>query len=133
MRKDFATLIRMWNQLRYIMTEKQKKQAVAIFVLIIGGALFETLGVSAILPFIQSIMAPEELAGKWYIAILMDTLKIEDAYSMVYLCGIFIALVYVIKNVYLFASSRIQSKFRWRFQKNLSTKMLASYMKRPYV
>lgn len=63
MRKDLGTLVRMWNQLRYIMTEKQKKQAVLIFLLIIFGALFETLGISAILPFIQSIMAPEELAG----------------------------------------------------------------------
>ena len=133
MRKDFATLIRMWKQLCYIMTEKQKKQSVLIFILIIGGALFETLGVSAILPFIQSIMEPEELVGKWYIAIIVETLNLKDTYSIVYLCGVFIALVYVIKNIYLFASSRIQSKFRWRFQKNLSTKMLASYMKRPYV
>ena len=64
MLKDFGTLIRMWNQLRYIMTEKQKRQSAAIFILIIGGALFETLGVSAILPFIQSIMEPEELVNK---------------------------------------------------------------------
>lgn len=133
MRKDFATLIRMCSQLRYILTEKQKKQSVVIFILIIGGALFETLGISAILPFIQSIMKPEELLGKWYIAILIDVLNLKDTYSVVYLCGIFIALVYVIKNAYLFASSRVQSKFRCRFQKDLSTKMLASYMKRPYV
>lgn len=133
MRKDFATLIRMCSQLRYILTEKQKKQAVMIFILIIGGALFETLGISAVLPFIQSIMKPEELLGKWYIAILIDVLNLKDTYSVVYLCGIFIALVYVIKNAYLFASSRVQSKFRCRFQKDLSTKMLASYMKRPYV
>ncbi len=133
MLKDFGTLIRMWNQLRYIMTEKQKRQSAAIFILIIGGALFETLGVSAILPFIQSIMEPEELVNKWYIAVIVRTLNLKDTYSIVYLCGVFISLVYVIKNVYLFASSRIQSKFSWRFQKNLSTKMLASYMKRPYV
>ncbi len=133
MRKDFATLIRMFSQLKYILTEKQKKQSAVIFILIIGGALFETLGISAILPFIQSIMNPEELRGKWYIAILVDVLKLEDTYSVVYLCGIFIALVYVIKNAYLFMSSRVQSKFRCRFQKDLSTKMLASYMKRPYV
>lgn len=133
MLKDFGTLIRMWNQLRYIMTEKQKRQSAAIFILIIGGALFETLGVSAILPFIQSIMEPEELVNKRYIAVVVKTLNLKDTYSIVYLCGVFISLVYVIKNVYLFVSSRIQSKFRWRFQKNLSTKMLASYMKRPYV
>lgn len=133
MLKDFRTVIQMWKQLCYIMTPKQKKQAVLIFVLIIGGALFETLGVSAILPFIQSIMKPEELLGKWYIAIIMQILDLKDTYSIVYLCGIFIAFVYVIKNTYLFASSRVQSKFRCRFQKDLSTKMLASYMKRPYV
>lgn len=133
MRKDFATLIRMWNQIRYIMTEKQKKQSVIIFVLIIGGALFETLGISAILPFIESIMAPQELAGKWYIAAMVNFFKIENAYGVVYLCGILIILVYIIKNSYLFVSSRIQSMFRCRFQKDLSTKMLASYMQRPYV
>ncbi len=133
MRKDLGTLVRMWNQLRYIMTEKQKKQAVLIFLLIIFGALFETLGISAILPFIQSIMAPEELAGKWYIAAVVNFLKIESTYSIVYLSGVLIILVYTIKNAYLFTSSRIQSKFRCRFQKDLSSKMLASYMKRSYV
>ena len=71
--------------------------------------------------------------GKWYIVVVMGVLKIEDTYSIVYLSGILIILVYTIKNLYLFVSSRIQSKFRCRFQKDLSTKMLASYMKRPYV
>lgn len=131
--KDFGTLVRMWNQVCFIMTEKQKRQSVLIFILVICGALFETLGISAILPFIQSIMAPEELMGKWYIVVVMGVLKIEDTYSIVYLSGILIILVYTIKNLYLFVSSRIQSKFRCRFQKDLSTKMLASYMKRPYV
>lgn len=131
--KDFGTLVRMWNQIRYILTEKQKKQAVTILATIIGGALFETLGISAILPFIQSIMSPEELTRKWYIATAVNFFKIEDTYGVVYFCGILIVLVYIIKNSYLFVAARIQSKFRCRFQKDLSSKMLASYMKRPYV
>lgn len=133
MSKDLATLIRMWNQLRYIMTKKQKHQAVGIFLLIIGGALFATLGISAILPFIESIMNPDKLLSKWYVVILVDILNLQSTYSIVYICGAFIALIYIVKNLYLFISSRIQSKFRCRFQKNLSTKLLTSYMKRPYV
>lgn len=133
MGKDLATLVRMWNQLRYIMTEKQKRQSAAIFILIIGGAVFETLGISAILPFIESIMNTEELLNKWYVAIVVNVLNLKGTYSIVYICGTLIVLVYVIKNIYLFVSSRIQSKFRCRFQKDLSTKLLASYMKRPYV
>lgn len=133
MKKDLVTLVRMWNYLRYIMTEKQKKQSIGIFLLIIGGAVVETLGVSAILPFIESIMNPEQLMSKWYVAIVADVLNIKSPYSIVYICGSLIGVVYIAKNIYLFTSSRIQSKYRHRFQKNLSTKLLESYMKRPYV
>lgn len=133
MSKDFATLICMWKHIQYIMTKKQRRQAGAILLMIILGALFETLSVSAILPFIQSILNPEELANKWYMNIIIQTFNIRSSYGVIFICGFLIAVVYIIKNIYLFISSRVQSKFRCRFQKNLSTKLLASYMKRPYV
>lgn len=133
MGKDFTTLVHMLKHIQYIMTKKQKRQASAILLMIILGALFETLSVSAILPFIQSIMNPEELANEWYMNTIIQTLNIQSPYGIIYICGFFIAIVYIIKNTYLFISSHIQSQYRCRFQKNLSTKLLASYMRRPYV
>lgn len=131
--KDLKTLVNMYHQLKYVMASKQKKQSVGILVMIIIGALFEMLGVSAILPFIQSIMQPERLLDKWYINIIITVMNLKSTYSIVYACGILIVIIYLVKNTFLFISSRVQALFRSRFQKDLSVKLLHSYMKRPYV
>ena len=131
--RDLKTLGIMFRQLKYVMTEKQRKQIVGILFLIIVGALFEMLGVSAILPFIQSIMQPESLTDKWYIEVIITIFNLKSANGVIFASGIFIIIIYLIKNIFLFISSRVQSLFRCRFQKDLSVKLLHSYLKRPYV
>ena len=131
--KDLKTLGSMFYKLKYVMTAKQRRQTVGIFFMIVIGAFFEMLGVSAVLPFIQSIMQPESLMDKWYIKIIITMLHFESTYSIIYACGVLIIMIYLVKNVYLFVSVRIQALFRCRFLKDLSVKLLLSYMKRPYV
>ena len=130
--KDLKTLMSMFRQLKYVMTVRQRKQVVGILFLILVGAFFEMLGVSAILPFIESIMQPESMADKWYIEIIITIFNLKSTYSIIYASGILIVIIYLIKNSFLFFSSRVQSLFRCRFQKDLSVKLLHSYMKRPY-
>lgn len=130
--KDITTIIEMIKQLRYVMTKEQQKKSILLFVIILLGAVFETLGVSAIIPFIQSLLSPEELMKKAYIKPVVMIFSINDTNALIYLMGFFIIIVYIIKNIYLSFSTYIQAKFRYGFQKKLSTKMLESYLKRPY-
>lgn len=130
--KDVKTFFRMIGQVNYILTNTQKKKFVGLFFLGLGCALFETIGVSAILPFIQAILTPEKIMEEEHIADVLGVLKITDASHVIVLCGIGIILVYIIKNLYLVVANYIQTSFRCHFHEDISIRLLNSYLKRPY-
>lgn len=132
MSKDIKTLFSMFKQLDIILSSKQKKQIVGILFLIIVGSFVEMLGVSAVLPFIESLLTPEILSEKWYFAPITKITGAQSSFEIIVTCGILIVAVYLLKNLFLLVSTWRQSKFRCQFQKDLSTTMLRSYVRRPY-
>lgn len=130
--EDVKTFFRMIGQVNYILTKSQKKKFVGLFFLGLGSALFETIGVSAILPFIQAILTPEIIMEEKHIAYVLDILHITDTMNVIVLCGIGIMLVYLIKNVYLIGANYLQTSFRCHFHEDISIRLLNSYLKRPY-
>ena len=132
MMRDIKTLFFMFKQLGTILTTKQKRQIAGIAVLILLGSFMEMLGISSILPFIESILTPEELSQRWYFSPIVRLTGANTSFGIIASCGALIVAVYIFKNVFLLVSSFIQSKFRCRFQKDLSTNMLKAYMKKPY-
>ena len=61
MTTDLKTFINMIKQELYIMTKKQKRISVVLFVVVFLGSMMELLGVTAIIPFIQSLLDIEGL------------------------------------------------------------------------
>ena len=130
--KDVKTLLLMKKQIGEILTQKQKRQCIYIMIVIFIGSLFELLGVSAILPFIESILNTSQLRNKWYFQIIATYVQFQSDINMIIFFGIIIILIYIIKNLFLLFSNFVQSKFKLRLQKNLSVLMLSSYMRRSY-
>lgn len=132
MLQNFKTLFQMVGQLKTILNKKQIQKCIIVFVCVFVGAIFELLGVSSILPFMEAMLAPQELLEKWYVRSIMGIFGIESEYGMLILIGIGIILLYFVKNAYLLFSAYLQSKFSTGITRELSTLMLQSYMKRPY-
>ena len=122
----------MIGQVNYVLSRKQKIQFIGLFFLGLGSAFMQTLGVSAILPFVQAVMTPEILMQNRYIAPILNTFKITDPGMVIVIVGIGIILIYFIKNIYLIVAGNIQTKFRCRFHEELSSRLLSSYLDRPY-
>ncbi|WP_026653817.1 ABC transporter ATP-binding protein [Butyrivibrio proteoclasticus] len=130
--KNFHALIEIVNKLRVILTKKQKQTGILVLIVIIVGSFLETLGVSAILPFIESLLNPENVKTKWYAKALINVFGIDDTKTLTILIGISIIAIYVIKNLYLYFATMLHTIYRSKIEKYLSTKMLAAYMKWPY-
>lgn len=130
--KDVKTLFRMIYQVNYVLTRKQKLQFVGLIILGIGSAVMQTIGVSAILPFIQAILTPEVIMKNKYVEPVLNELHIIDSTMVIIMVGIGIVLVYVVKNLYLIMANYIQVKFRCHFHEDLANRLLDSYLKRPY-
>lgn len=130
--KDIKTFFRMIAQVNYILNCRQKIQFIGLFFLGLGCALVETLGVSAVLPFIQAVLNPQVIMENQYVAPILKKLQITDANMVITLVGIGIIMVYLFKNVYLIIASYIQTRFRCYFHEDISTRLLHSYLERPY-
>ena len=121
------------HKLGYIMSAKQKRQYVLVTIVAFIGSLWELLGVSAVLPFVESIMTPEKLDGKWYYRILHENFHMEDPMEIMTTLGIAIIIVYIIKNIYLVFSSYVQAWYSTGVQRDLSIKLERTFMGSSYL
>ena len=54
------------KKLDYILNAKQKRQYFLVMAIALIGSFWELLGVSAIFPFIESLMQPDKVSKAWY-------------------------------------------------------------------
>ena len=130
--KDIKTLINLSKQILSILDKRQKHQMIGVLVAILVGSFLELLGVSAMLPFVQSIVSPNVLIEKPYVRIACKMLGISDTRSIIILVGVGIVIVYIIKNAYLAFSKYLQAEYCNYTRKDLSVLMMKSYLDRPY-
>lgn len=131
--KNVKAFIVIFKKLLFIMDKRQKKTAVYLFAVIFFGAIFETIGVSAILPFVSAVLEPEQLMRNPFVENILSLFGVITGNGLVFLSAIGVISLYIIKNLYLILSAYFQSRFKGSFVKKLSCRMLESYMKRPYL
>lgn len=123
---------KIFKELNYIMTSKHKKEVFFVFLSMLFCSVFELMGVSAIYPFLDSMMDSENLSKKWYTNIfLYINPKATNVDIIVYLSFVII-FIYIVKNAFALYCVHIQNKFSARFCREMSVLMLESYFKRPY-
>lgn len=115
-----------------ILNRKQRFQMAGMFIMLIIGSMFELLGVSIMLPFIEAILSPNQLKTKPYISFWINLFNIQDNQSMLLMVGSGIILVYLVKNIYLSLSAFLQALYSNNLQRSLSVLMFKSYLHRPY-
>ncbi len=132
MGNNLQTLVRMLKQLNYILDKSQKKRAIWLLIVIVLSAGFELLGVTAILPFVEAAVSPEKVLQNQYVMKIAPVLGITNANTLLIFMGLGLILVYIVKNAFMLYAIFAQFDFATRIQKELSVKMLHSYMSRPY-
>lgn len=132
MGKNVRSLLNILNELNTILSRKQKKGLIGMLVVVVIGAGFELLGVTAILPFMQVLMTPEQIMENEKWKPIIQFFDITDSKQLLFWLGIGIILLYIMKNIFMIFSYFVQYDYSSRVQKELSVRMLHSYMKRPY-
>ena len=75
--QDIKTFITTIKQLLSLLTVKQRRQAVGVFILVVIGAAFETLGVAAVLPFVYAVIDTSQLWNNKYISNIQEVYIID--------------------------------------------------------
>lgn len=130
--KSIVSIISIVKQLNYILSKKQKREGAFVFLCIVIGSGLELLSISVVYPFLQMLTNTEMLKEKWYIQLICRFFVIKNENVILLMLALAIILVYLLKNALLIAIAYVQSDFSAKIYQELSTKMLESYLKRPY-
>lgn len=132
MKHNIYALGRILNQLNYVLDSRQKSACFRVFLCMLLGSGMELLGVSVIYPFLQIMISPIEMEGKWYINWIYCFIPDISEKSILLVLGVAIIVIYLLKNAFMVLNAYVQTTFTAKFQRELSTRMLSAYMKHPY-
>ena len=125
-------LIRVIKKLSQILTNHQKIRIVQLVFLMLIGGILETLPVSLIYPFMNMVMSPDEMMDKWYIVKLCELFHIESYRVFLIFMAVVMALLYIVKNIYLLMEYNVQYRFVFNNQFAMQKKILDVLIHRPY-
>lgn len=126
---------RYWNSLNkilYVFDKKQKGSIIRLLIAIVIGALFELLGVAAILPFVTLALSPDALTKNKYLNVLFNLMPLNDSGIFLAVLAALLILIYVFKNVYLLWMNHSIYKFTYSNQRKLANRLLRCYLSQPY-
>ena len=122
----------LFAKLKMIFPKKERRYFVLLFFLILIGTFFDFMGVSLILPLVNLLISPEELAAKSWYKLLVKLIPVSDPNTMLLVLVLLIIAVYVVKNLYSIYMSVVQGVFLARNRINTSAKLLDCFMRKPY-
>lgn len=123
--KSFFKLFTLFNK-------REKRNTVVVFILIIIGALAETIGVGAVLPFVTIVLDASIIDKYWFLKVAYDLPFIGTYKRFVILMCIVLILVFLIKSAYMFFLLYIQNRFTLNRQIVMAKRLFESYMRKPY-
>ena len=121
------------HKLNYVFTSRQKRLFFVVMLVSFIGSIWELLGVTAILPFIEAVMTPDNLGNKWYFVAISDLFHPDDNLELLTILGVFIVIIYVVKNIYLMFSSYVQTWYSTNIQRDLSIRLNRIYIRSSYL
>lgn len=121
----------MFYKIRVIFSRKQKIKFLALACILFIGSLLEFMGVSLILPFVQLVMEAEGEYGEG-LKMLGTLFGVYSRRELLFLTGLLLMAVYLVKNMYLLFMKYVQFRFIFNNRLELSGRLMESYMKKPY-
>ena len=122
----------MIKKLLGLMDKKQKINIGFLLMLMIIGALLETVVVSLVLPLVSVIMNPDMIHDNKWLSMVYEFLGCDtDSSFLIAIIGVMIA-GYAFKNVFLYYMYYQQAKFVTENQFKMSKQLLENFLNKPY-
>lgn len=124
---------KMIKQIYEILDHRQRTRMFLLLLIILGGAIFETVGVSAVLPLVSAVTDPTIIDNNEKYVFFKNLLGIEDYKTYILVMALGLVAIYIIKNVYLVIMVNAQNHFTTNNQRRLSVRMMKCYMMQDYL
>ncbi len=120
------------DKLDVILNKQQKSRMKLLVVMMVIGALLETVSISLVLPIATVLTNPGSVEEEGIVGTLYHFFGCSsvESFALIMLVGLLAA--FIAKNVFLFVQTKMQLAFVYNNQFETSRKMMINFMKRPY-
>lgn len=125
-------IFRAINKFSLILSRDQKFRIIPLVLLMVIGGVLESFSVSLIMPFMDFIMDTDSMMGKWYVSLICEMVHINSARGFLILTAAFLAVLYVLKNIYLMFEYNMHYKYVYGCMFDLQKRLLKGFIKKPY-
>lgn len=115
-----------------LFNKREQKKLLLLFFMMIIAAIFETVGIGLIVPFVNIITSPEVIQEQAILNYLYETFNFQSTTAFLIFAVIILLLVFVIKNLYLLLFHYAQYRVILNQQVKLSRNLLREYLIKPY-
>jgi len=129
----FKKLNNLIKKIKIIIEPQEKWQILLLFASILLAALFQTLGVVSILPFMSIVMQPEIIESNRWLNWLYNSFGFSSVNSFIIFIGILMLFIIIIGNLTSALAAWLKVRFVWRKNHNISSALLKKYLSMPYV
>lgn len=120
------------GKFKRLLNKQQKVRLFIIAVMMVIGALLETLGVGLILPLISVITDGNFIDNNRYVRNVCDWLNIQSSKAFVLTMIIVLICIYIFKNIYLFVEYYVQWRFVCNNRFGTQQRLMQQYLSQPY-
>ena len=121
-----------YSKIYALLTPKERRGALVLFVLMVVGMLLETLGISLIIPAITLMMQGDLIAKYPAISPVLGLLGASSQTELIKVAMLGLVGVYLVKNLFLAFLIQNQTHFSFDVQANMSQRLFTIYLRQPY-
>jgi len=129
----FIKMINLIKKIKIFIEPQEMWQLLILFISILLMALFQTLGIVSILPFMNIVMQPEIIESNRWVSWVYNSLGFVSVNSFIIFIGILVVLIIIIGNLTSALATWLKVRFAWRKNHNISSALLKKYLSLPYV
>ena len=121
-------MIQIYKKMMLLLDKKQKRTMVGIVFMMLIGAILEALGISAVIPVVQVVMDENALEKYEYVRVIYEFIGMKSQTQFTIVTLSFLALVFVVKNIYLYIQQKVLCRFVYTNQFRTSERMMKNYL-----
>ncbi|TVY05632.1 ABC transporter ATP-binding protein [Paenibacillus cremeus] len=121
-----------FEKLWVLFTKSDRKKFLLLFFMMIIAAIFETIGIGLVVPFVGIVTNPSMIKEHSILLNVYDALNFQSTNAFI-LFGVGVLLtIFIIKNLYLLLFNNTQYRVIFNQRVKLSRKMFKEYLTKPY-
>lgn len=120
------------KKLLQLFNKKEKKKFLILFFMMIVAAIFETVGIGMIVPFVGIVTNPDIIQEQAILSSIYKLFNFESTTAFIILSVGLLLTVFILKNLYLLLFNYAQLRVVLNQQVKLSKELFQEYLTKPY-